>query len=150
MKKKKEKHRVALKSKDKEKATVEKGRAPRKAAEEKPERLELPGLALLAVAVVSLISLLSEYARGEGANILGPYLGHWWAAAMNQAVGTLPVLFYVAAVSVMGVQLLFGKSWWRTVLIVASMGFFVGLLLSIRFLGLDGMAVRDFESSGGW
>ncbi len=113
-----------------------------------PARHELPGLAILAVVLVSLIGLVSELASRTG-NILGPYFGEWWANALIHAAGTLPILFYLVALSVLGIQIVMAKRWWRQIAIIAAMGFFIALLLGIKFMGTP-PASLDYSSAGGW
>jgi hypothetical protein len=113
-----------------------------------PHRHELPGLAILAVVLVSFIALVSELASRTG-NILGPYFGEWWANALIHAAGSLPVLFYLAALAVLGVQVVMGKSWWRQIAIITAMGFLIALLLGIKFMG-DPSPTADYSSAGGW
>src|SRR5690606_26971867 len=57
---------------------------------------EIPGLLLISLLLVTLLSLVSQQVSPE-ANLLGPYLGAWWADTLNKAFGKLPVLFHLAA-----------------------------------------------------
>ncbi len=142
---KKPPERLALRTKERSKE-----RSKKKAAPEPEPSQEIPGLALLSAVLISGIALLSESVRGDAANLLGPYLGKWWAQALNQSLGALPVLFYLGAFGVVGLQLLLKKNWWRPALILALMGFFLGLLLSIPHLRDAVLTPAAYQLSGGW
>jgi S-DNA-T family DNA segregation ATPase FtsK/SpoIIIE len=109
---------------------------------------EIPGLFLLAAVIVTLVALVSEQVR-PGANVLGPYVGSWWAGALNNALGKLPVLFHLAALVLVGVQLVFKVPLWKQASIAGAVGLFLGLLLSIRNLDPNAPFV-DYPWSGGW
>src|SRR5262245_26968868 len=89
------------------------GRAGRDEEEEKPAGpslvVEAWGLLLLSVALITLIALLSEFVSPGGGNLLGPYLGAWWAQTLNHFAGSLPVLFLVAAVALLGFRLVLAR-----------------------------------------
>ena len=109
---------------------------------------EVPGLLLLAAVLVTFVALVSEQVS-PGANVLGPYVGSWWAGALNNAFGKLPILFHLAALVLVGVQLVFKVPLWKQASIAGAVGLFLGLLLSIR--NLDPYAVFvDYPWSGGW
>src|SRR5438046_3190551 len=63
------------------------------------------GLLLLSASLVTMISLISGFANADGSNILGPYLGDWWADTLNRFAGGMPVLFLVAAMVTLGLKL---------------------------------------------
>src|SRR5690606_18499858 len=92
------------------KATKAKPRSRAKAVEEESGGVhpEIPGLILLAGALVTGIALVSHQVN-PASNLLGPWLGSWWAGFLNNAFGILPVLFYLVAVGILGGQLLFSK-----------------------------------------
>src|SRR5690606_390371 len=96
-------------------------------------RREIPGLILLAVVLVTLIALISEQVR-PGLNVLGPFVGSWWAGVLNNAFGKLPVLFHLAALALVGVQIVFRVPLWKQASLAGAVGLFIGLLLSIRNL----------------
>ena len=123
----------------------EKTKKGRKGEEEaSSERRELPGLAILAFVLVSLIALITERA---GSHALGPYLGTAYAHALNSIAGSLPVLFYLAAIGILGTQIFLGKSWWRQILIASLIGFLLALILSVQDLGKE---ISMSSYYGGW
>ncbi len=113
------------------------------------ENKEVAGLILLSVVLVTFIALIADFVQ-TGGNILGPYLGTWWAELLTSALGKLPVLFYLAALAILGAQWLFDRPGWRAVTISAVAGFLFGLLLSVHNLGRDHISGYDFQVSGGW
>jgi DNA segregation ATPase FtsK/SpoIIIE-like protein len=117
--------------------------------DEGPVSREIPGLVLLALVLVTFIALISEYVQAEG-NVLGPWIGSWWASHLSGAFGGFPVLIYLAALSILGFQWTFSRQGWRAVSITASIGFLLGLLLSIQHLGAEGLIRADYQRSGGW
>jgi len=130
-----------------------KGRGRAKADEDDdvagtPVPREVPGLILLAVLIVTIVALVSEQVS-PGANVLGPYVGSWWANVLNKAFGKLPVLFHLAALSLVGVQLVFKVPLWKQASISGAVGLFLGLLLSIRNLN-PYATFLDYPWSGGW
>jgi S-DNA-T family DNA segregation ATPase FtsK/SpoIIIE len=110
---------------------------------------EIPGLVLLSVVLVTFIALISEYVQSAG-NILGPYVGSWWAGALNGAFGGLPVLVYLVALTILGIQWTLKREGWRAVSIAGATGFLLSLLLSIQHLGVEGLMPDDYHASGGW
>src|SRR5690606_22263976 len=109
---------------------------------------EVPGLVLLAAVLVTFVALVSEQVS-PGVNVLGPYVGSWWADKLNNAFGKLPVLFHLAALVLVGVQLVFKVPLWKQASIAGAVGLFLDLLLSIR--NLDPYApFVDYPWSGGW
>ncbi len=129
-----------------------KGRGRAKAEEDeeaKPLSREIPGLILLSVVLVTFIALISEYVQAAG-NILGPYVGSWWAGVLNGAFGGLPVLVYLVALTILGIQWTFSREGWRAVSIAGATGFLLSLLLSIQHLGVEGLIRADYQTSGGW
>ncbi len=111
-------------------------------------RREIPGLILLAVVLVTLIALISEQVQ-PGLNVLGPYVGSWWAGVLNNALGKLPVLFHLAALVLVGAQIVFRVPLWKQASLAGAVGLFLGLLLSIRNLNPAAPFV-DYPWSGGW
>ncbi|MCD6023162.1 MAG: FtsK/SpoIIIE family protein [Fibrobacteria bacterium] len=124
------------------------GRAAEEEEESSGAHPEIPGLILLSGMIVTFTALVSERVQ-KGHNLLGPYVGSAWANFLNNAFGSLPVLLYLAAIVLLGVQLLFKVSLWRQMSITAAVGFFVGLLLSIRNLNPQ-VTWIDYPRSGGW
>jgi len=128
------------------------GRAAEEEVEESASHPEIPGLILLCLMLVTVVALISDRVGG-GHNLLGPYVGSAWAHFLNNAFGSLPVLFYLVALVLLGVQLLFKVSLWRQVTITGAIGFFLGLLLSIRnVLPAEALVNTpiDYPRSGGW
>ena len=68
------------------------------------------GLLMLSASLVTAIALLSSFADPDAVNLLGPYLGKLWADTLNRFAGSLPVIFLVAAVAVLGFKLTFARS----------------------------------------
>ncbi len=141
-----------LSAKAKPKASKGRGRARGKAAGEgvvaQAARREIPGLILLAVVLVTLVALISEQVQ-PGLNVLGPFVGSWWAGALNNAFGKLPILFHLAALVLVGVHIVFKIPLWKQASLAGAVGLFLGLLLSIR--NLDPYAhFVDYPWSGGW
>ncbi|MEO7426603.1 MAG: DNA translocase FtsK [Fibrobacteria bacterium] len=114
--------------------------------------LEGWGLLLLSVSLVTVIALLSSFADAEAANILGPYLGGWWASTLNRFAGGLPVVFLVAATSTLGFKLILAKGGLRLRLVLALALLFVstGVLLSIKNIARTDMSALDYQLSGGY
>lgn len=110
---------------------------------------EIAGLILLSAVLVTFIALIADFVQ-SGGNILGPYLGAWWAGLLNSALGKLPVLIYLAALALLGAQWLFDRAGWRAVTITGATGFLFGLLLSVHNMGSDHLTGYDFQVSGGW
>lgn len=139
--------RAALKAKPKPRGK-RKGKAKDEDAESPAVPGEIPGLILLAVLVVTLVALVSQQVSPD-ANLLGPYVGSWWANTLNRAFGKLPALFLIVALALAGVQLVFKVRLWKQASIAAAIGLFLGLLLSIRNLN-PYAAFVDYPWSGGW
>ena len=110
------------------------------------------GLLLLSVALVTVIALLSDFALLGPTNLLGPYLGDWWADTLNRFAGSLPVLFLVAAVAMLGFKLVLSKAGLRVHLALALVLLFVatGVLLSVKNIGKDRLADLDYQVTGGY
>lgn len=130
-----------------------KGRGRAKADEDEessstPVPREVPGLILLAILIVTIVALISEQVS-PGVNVLGPYVGSWWANVLNKAFGKLPVLFHFVALGLVGVQLVFKVPLWKQACISGAIGLFLSLLLSIRNLNPYATFV-DYPWSGGW
>ncbi|HLU69815.1 MAG TPA: hypothetical protein VKZ88_03490, partial [Fibrobacteria bacterium] len=111
-------------------------------------RREIPGLILLAFVLVTLVALISEQVQ-PGMNVLGPHVGTWWAEVLNNGLGKLPVLFHLAALVLVGVQIVFRVPLWKQASLAGAVGLFLGLLLSIRNLNPAAPFV-DYPWSGGW
>jgi len=131
-----------------------KPRAP-KAENPSPLRREIWGLVLLAVCLVLVISLLSEFLPTSHGNILGPWLGHAVAQGLNTFLGRLPVLFYIAALTVLGYGQVTDKlrMLWRPIVFLLSTGFALAALLSVRLIGretLELVSQVDLQASGGY
>src|SRR5690606_7839986 len=126
-----------------------KGRAKEDDEESPAVRGEIPGLVLLCILVVTFVALISEQVQGSG-NLLGPWLGSRWANFLNSAFGKLPVLFHLAGLTLVGVQLVFKIRLWKQAAIAGGIGLLLELLLSIRHLGLEGLLYADYQVSGGW
>ena len=143
--------RLAAKAKGKTTKPRGKARGSKEEDEEEsaPVSREIPGLILLSVVLVTFIALISQFVQAEG-NLLGPWLGSWWASALSGAFGGLPILVYLVALALVGVQWTFDRAGWRAVSITASIGFLLGLLLSIQHLGVEGLIRSDYQFSGGW
>jgi S-DNA-T family DNA segregation ATPase FtsK/SpoIIIE len=142
-----------LSAKTKGKTTKPKGKARASKDEDEDESApvtrEIPGLILLALALVTFIALISEFVQAEG-NLLGPWLGSWWASALSSAFGGFPILIYLGALGILGVQWTFDRAGWRPVAITTSIAFLLGLLLSIQHLGAEGLIRAEYQASGGW
>jgi S-DNA-T family DNA segregation ATPase FtsK/SpoIIIE len=110
------------------------------------------GLLLLSVSLVTVIALLSGFANPGGINLLGPYLGNWWADTLNQFAGSLPVIFLVAAVAVFGFKLTLARVMLPLRLVLALALLFVGtaVLLSIRNIGQTLLRPSDYLQTGGY
>ncbi|MDB5106275.1 MAG: FtsK/SpoIIIE family protein [Fibrobacteres bacterium] len=110
------------------------------------------GLLLLSVSLVTVIALLSGFANPGETNILGPYLGDWWAETLNRFAGGLPVLFLVAAVATLGFKLVLAKGGLRVRLVLALLLLFVstGVLLSIKNIAKTQFQSVDYQVSGGY
>ena len=132
-----------------------KSRAAEEEADEEPGnslQVETLGLAILSVVLVTVIALISEFVAPGGGNILGPYLGKWWAGTLNRFAGGLPVIFLVAAVALLGVKLVLAKGPlnFRMVLALVLLFLSTGILLSIRFIGKSVLTDADYQISGGY
>jgi S-DNA-T family DNA segregation ATPase FtsK/SpoIIIE len=142
-----------LSARAKGKTTKPKGKAragkDEEEAESAPISREIPGLILLALVLVTFIALISEFVQAEG-NLLGPWLGSWWASALSSAFGGFPILIYLGALGLLGVQWTFDRAGWRPVVITTSIAFLLGLLLSIQHLGAEGLIRAEYQVSGGW
>ncbi len=114
-----------------------------------PKRNELPGLGVFAIVLISLIALLSDFAYGGQGNILGKYFGTWWANALYNALGKLPLLFYLTAFAIFGVQIFLGPRLWRQIGIITAMGFLIALWLGAHYLG-GAPLPSDYPGAGGW
>ena len=134
--------------------------APRSRGKEEPEAeaaagnpllREAWGLLLLSVSLVTVIALLSGFADPT-TNILGPYLGGWWAETLNRFAGGMPVVFLVAAVATLGFKLVLNRDGLRFRVIAALALLFVstGVLLSIRNIGKTDFGSLDYQVSGGY
>jgi S-DNA-T family DNA segregation ATPase FtsK/SpoIIIE len=145
--------RLAATAKAKGKTTKPKGKAragkDEEEAESTPISREIPGLIILALVLVTFIALISEFVQAEG-NLLGPWLGSWWASALSSAFGGFPILIYLGALGLLGVQWTFDRAGWRPVVITTSIAFLLGLLLSIQHLGAEGLIRAEYQASGGW
>ncbi len=110
------------------------------------------GLLLLSVSLVTVIALLSGFSAPGEVNLLGPYLGNWWADTLNQFAGSLPILFLVAAVAALGFKLVLARDGLRLRMVAALALLFVttGVLLSIRNIGKPTLLNADYQSSGGY
>ncbi len=137
--------------------------APRSRGKEESEAAAEPGhsllkeawgLLLLSASLVTVIALLSGFANsGTGsANILGPYLGDWWAFTLNQFAGGLPVVFLVAAATTLAFKLILAKGGLRMRLVLALTLLFVatGILLSIKNIARPELRASDYQLSGGY
>lgn len=109
------------------------------------------GLLLLSLSLITVIALLSGFANPGSANILGPYLGNWWADTLNAFAGGLPVLFLVAAVATLGFKLVLAKGGLRLRLVLALSLLFVStsVLLSIKNISKTHLHALDYQVSGG-
>ncbi len=114
--------------------------------------LEVWGLILLSVALISVISLISEFVAVGEENLLGPYLGNWWAFHLNLFAGSLPVLLLISAVSILGFKLLQGRREMSLQLVFVFTLLFVmtSVLLSIGNIGKLELQPSDFQDSGGY
>ena len=110
------------------------------------------GLLLLSVSLVTVISLLSGFAKVGSTNILGPYLGDWWADTLNQFAGGLPILFLVAAVATLGFKLVLARGGLRARIVIALSLLFLsaGMLLSIKNIAKVKLTSLDYQLSGGY
>jgi S-DNA-T family DNA segregation ATPase FtsK/SpoIIIE len=142
------------KRKAKKPAPKSRGKEEAAADEERSHSLmrEGWGLLLLSGSLITVIALLSSFADPESTNILGPYLGDWWAETLNRFAGGLPVLFLVAAVATLGFKLVLAKGGLRIRLVLALSLLFVstGVLLSIHNLGKTQFTSMDYHTSGGY
>jgi S-DNA-T family DNA segregation ATPase FtsK/SpoIIIE len=136
------KAKVSAKPRGKRKGKDEDDEAPKRAG-------EIPGLILLAVLLVTFVSLVAEQVQASG-NILGPWVGSRWANLLNSGFGKLPVLFYLAALAFVGVQLVFKTRLWKQAAISGGIGLLLALLLSIRHIGDEGLVYADYQVTGGW
>jgi DNA segregation ATPase FtsK/SpoIIIE, S-DNA-T family len=119
---------------------------------ETPLLLEGIGLFLLSVTLVTVIALLSSFAKHGTDSILGPYLGDWWADTLNQFAGGMPILFLVAAVATLGFKLVLARGGLRVriVLALSLLFLFAGMMLSIKNLSVANLTSRDYQISGGY
>jgi DNA segregation ATPase FtsK/SpoIIIE, S-DNA-T family len=135
--------------------------SPRSRGKEEPEAAEAGGhplmreawgLMLLSVSLVTVIALLSSFANPGKTNILGPYLGDWWADTLNQFAGSLPILFLVAAVATLGFKMVLAKGGLRIRIVLALTLLFVstGVLLSIKNIAKTDFIPMDYMLSGGY
>jgi S-DNA-T family DNA segregation ATPase FtsK/SpoIIIE len=110
------------------------------------------GLLLLSVSLVTVIALLSSFADPGAVNLLGPYLGNWWADTLNRFAGSLPVIFLVAAVAVLGVKLTLARSRFPLRFVLALILLFVGtaVLLSVKNIGQPSLRGPDYVVTGGY
>ncbi|MEO6098678.1 MAG: DNA translocase FtsK [Fibrobacteria bacterium] len=142
------------KRKAKKPAPKSKGKEESAADEDRSRSLMLEGwgLLLLSGSLITVIALLSSFANPESMNILGPYLGDWWAETLNRFAGGLPILFLVAAVATLGFKLVLsmGNPRIRPVLALSLLFVSTGVLLSIRNLGKTQFTILDYQSSGGY
>lgn len=131
------------------------GKEEPKAAEANDHSLmrEAWGLMLLSVSLVTVISLLSGFANPGKTNILGPYLGDWWADTLNQFAGSLPILFLVAAVATLGFKMVLAKGGGLRIRIVFALTLLfvsTGILLSIKNIAKTDFIPLDYMLSGGY
>lgn len=122
-----------------------------KATATSPHRREFLGLFLLAICLVTVIALLSEFMPTRNGNILGPWLGQGWAGALNLAFGRLPILLYIAAAAVAGYGQVTGKLrlLWRPLLLFVIFGFTLGALLSVHLIGHSPISDLELQAAGG-
>ncbi|MDB5048636.1 MAG: FtsK/SpoIIIE family protein [Fibrobacteres bacterium] len=141
------------KRKAKKPAPKSKGKEEPEAEEERGHLIrEGWGLLLLSVSLVTVIALLSSFANPATTNILGPYLGDWWASTLNQFAGGLPIIFLVAAVATLGFKLVLARGGLRIRLVLALALLFVstGVLLSIKNIAKTDFQPVDYQLSGGY
>ncbi|MDQ3000179.1 MAG: DNA translocase FtsK [Fibrobacterota bacterium] len=136
--------------------------SPRSKGKEEPEAAqagghslvrEAWGLMLLSVSLVTVIALLSGFANPGKTNILGPYLGDWWADTLNQFAGSLPILFLVAAVATLGFKMVLAKGGGLRIRIVLALTLLfvcTGILLSIKNIAKTDFIPLDYMLSGGY
>ncbi len=122
-----------------------------KASAPSPHRREFWGLLLLAICLVTVIALLSEFMPTRHGNILGPWLGQGWAGALNLAFGRLPILLFIAAAAVAGYGQVTGKLrlLWRPLILFVIFGFTLGALLSVQLIGHSPITELDLQAAGG-
>ncbi len=115
---------------------------------------EMSGLFLLAVSLISLISLVSYFVNGgKGENLLGPYLGKEYASFLNLFTGSLPSLFLVVAVALFGFKLLQKKREtfnFKLPLVMSAIYVWVTILLSIKNIEQTQINSLSFSESGGY
>ncbi|HLP41761.1 MAG TPA: DNA translocase FtsK, partial [Fibrobacteria bacterium] len=114
--------------------------------------IETWGLVLLAGVLVSAIALVSEFASPGGGNLLGPWLGTWWAGVLNRAVGSLPVIFLMAAMALLGLKLILARNRHNARMILVLFLLFIssGILLSVRNIAKARLTDLDFQTTGGY
>ncbi len=114
--------------------------------------LEGLGLLVLSVSLITVIALLSSFATPLTENILGPYLGDWWADRINQFAGGMPVLFLVAAGTTLGFKLILSRGGLRIRIVVALTLLFLaaGMFLSIKNIANAHLTSLDYQLSGGY
>jgi DNA segregation ATPase FtsK/SpoIIIE-like protein len=122
--------------------------------------MELLGLFLLAIAVVSAISLISDFATGSRGNILGAYVGVWWSHFLNQMAGRLPAALLLVTVGVLGVELArtgsrerpeegLTLSHFKLSFVVGLLYAIISVLLSVKYMGVASGSLDVYQQSGG-
>ncbi len=129
-----------------------KGDTKEQSKEHAPTRLEIPGLFLLSIALISVIALLSEFVKFSGNNLLGPYLGEWWAYTLNATVGSLPILFLLTAISILGFKWIWPREerHYKFVYVFLLLFLSSGLLLSVHNIPKPLLLATDYSLSGGY
>ncbi len=110
------------------------------------------GLLLLSITLITVIALLSNFAKPGNGNILGPFLGEWWADQLNQFAGGMPILFLVAAAATLGFKLILDRGGLQVRIVLALTLLFLsaGMLLSIKNIAKVNLNSIDYQLSGGY
>lgn len=113
---------------------------------------EIWGLAVLAFCLITVIALLSEFFPTERGNLLGPWLGRGWASTLNGWFGRLPVLLYIAALTVVGYGMVTDKlrALWRPLAVLVLFGAVIGALLTVHLIGRSPLTLDAIQSAGGY
>ncbi len=132
--------------------------AKRKAAEpvkkESHHGREMLGLVFIAISIISLLSLISHFVRPGEQNILGAYVGEWWANALNAFAGSLPALLLVATVFIWGVKFIQAPDGEsiniKTPLVALLLFLELSLILSVKNIEARDFNFMLFRESGGF
>ena len=121
--------------------------------EQNKQHAEIWGIVLLAMVLVSVVSVISEYVSPGAGNLLGPYLGHFWARSLSQSFGNLPLVLLLIAIAHFAFKLVLHRESeyrWRTTVTLFLLFLSAEMLLSIKHVNQANLSALEYQLSGGW